>query len=560
MASVSMPAKSTGKAAAAGEVAAGQAALATGAWETARARFEAAVAERETAEAVEGLSWAAWWLNEGEVMFEARERAYALYRSEGDAHGAARMATWLGTDHVDFRGELAVAQGWFGRARRLLEDVEPAPEHGWLSVHEAEKLLLANDTTRARELAVSATDLGRRLGVVDLEMMGLATEGLALVTEGEVDEGIARLDEAAAAALGGELGEIWVSGWCLCYMIYACERVRDYDRAAQWCTKAAEWAERIGMPLLRPVCRAHYAGVLIWRGTWEVAEAELTESAERLADIRPPVAAEATVRLAELRRRQGRIDEAADLFDQVAEHPLALLGLAEVCLDRADPAGARDRAEQYLREAPSQAGTVRAAGLELLVRARTALGDAEAAAAALDELEGVADAVATDPLRASGSFAAGLVAAAGGERDRARTAFEDATRLFHRTGAPFEAARARVQLAQVLGELGRPGEAVREAGAAATSLHRIGAELEAERARALADDVAGRPSAKTSPLTKRECEVLSLVADGQTNRQIAEHLVLSEHTVNRHVTNILAKLGSASRSAAVAEALRRELI
>jgi ATP/maltotriose-dependent transcriptional regulator MalT len=343
-------------------------------------------------------------------------------------------------------------------------------------------------------------------------------------------------------------------------MIYACERVRDYDRAAQWCTRVAEWSERRRMSLLRPVCRAHYAGVLIWRGTWADAEAELTESAQRLAEIRPPVAAEATVRLGELRRRQGRLDEAMELFEHAAEHPLALLGLGEVCLDRGEPAAARDRADQYLREAPPHAGVVRAAGLELLVRAQAALGDDKEAAGALEELETVARVVSTDPLRAAASFAAGIVAAAAGERESARTAFEDATRLFHRSGAPFEAARARVELARVLAGLGRAKGAVREARGAATSLRRIGAAHEESRADAVALEVEGRLSPEASPLTRRECEVLRLVADGKTNRKIAKQLMLSEHTVNRHVTNILSKLGSASRSAAVAEALRRQLI
>ncbi|HEX2127126.1 MAG TPA: LuxR C-terminal-related transcriptional regulator, partial [Thermoleophilaceae bacterium] len=464
------------------------------------------------------------------------------------------------TDHVDFRGEPAVAKGWLGRARRLLEDLEPGPEHGWLWVHEAEKLLFANDTRSAHELATRAAELGKGLGVVDLEMMGLATEGLVLVTEGQVERGISRLDEAAAAALSGEFGEIWASGWCLCFMIYACERARDYDRAGQWCKRAEEWSERRRMELLAPVCRAHYAGVLIWRGTWAEAEIELEESAGRLAEIRPPVEAEATVRLADLRRRRGQLDQAAELFERVAEHPLALLGLGEVCLDRGEPAGARDHAEQYLREAPPRAGTLRAAGLELLARAETALGDRVKAAEALEELEEVARLMATDPLRAAAAFAAGTVAAASGELERARTAFEDATRFCHRSGAPFEAARARLELARVLGYLGRPNDAVREARAAATSLRRIGATLETERADALAVELGGQPAAKPSPLTKRECEVLRLVAEGSTNREIAERLVLSEHTVNRHVTNILAKLGSPSRSAAVAEALRRELI
>jgi hypothetical protein len=119
-------------------VAAGQGALARGAWEEARAAFESALAQEETPEALEGLSWAAWWTGDAELLFEARERAYGLYRDRGERGGPARMATWLGTDSVDFRGEFAVASGWLSRARRLLEGAEQSREYGWLCVHEAE--------------------------------------------------------------------------------------------------------------------------------------------------------------------------------------------------------------------------------------------------------------------------------------------------------------------------------------------------------------------------------------------------------------------------------------
>lgn len=158
---------------------AGRAALACGAWEQARGFFESAAAQTPSPEAFEGLSWAAWWCSDAEVVFGAREHAYRLYRAQGDQLGAARMATWLGTDHVNFHGELAVGQGWLGRARRLLDGLEPGSEHGWLFVHEAEKHLYTHDTARARELAARAAELGRHLGLVDLEMMGLAHEGLA---------------------------------------------------------------------------------------------------------------------------------------------------------------------------------------------------------------------------------------------------------------------------------------------------------------------------------------------------------------------------------------------
>jgi DNA-binding CsgD family transcriptional regulator/uncharacterized protein HemY len=539
---------------------AGRAALGRGAWEEARGFFETAVAQEESPEALEGLSWAAWWLNDAPVSFEMRERAFNLYLSRADRLGAARMASWLGTDHADFRGEMAIAQGWLARARRLLEGLEPGPEHGWLYVHEAEKYLFANDTARARELGAAAADLGRRLGLVDLEMMGLATEGLALVTEGDVLDGVPRMDEAAAVALCGEFDAVFPTIWCCCYMIFACERLRDYDRAAQWCRRFEEWSERMRIPFANRLCRAHYAGILVRRGSWAKAETELIESAAHLAEIRPPMAAEAIVRLGELRRRQGRVEEAAEIFAQVEAHPLALLGLGEVCLDQGDPAGARDRAEQHLREAPPHTAMLRAAGLELLVRALAALGDVEAATAPLQELEAIADRVTTDPLRASARFSSGVLASSAGNYEQARTDFEDATRFFLRSGAPFEAARARLDLARVLARLGRMRDATREALSAATSLRRGGATHAAGKAEELALEFDERPSSRGSPLTARECEVLRLVAEGKSDRGIAAELVLSEHTVHRHVANILTKLGCTSRSAAVAEALRKQLI
>jgi DNA-binding CsgD family transcriptional regulator len=529
-------------------------------WEQARDAFSLALRERPSAEAFEGLSWSAWWLNDADTVFECRERAYNLYREAGDLRGAARLAIWLGTDHVDFRGELAVGRGWLSRARRLLDGLELGPEHGWLLVHEGEKYLVANDIDRARQSGAQAAEIGRRVGLVDLEMMGLATEGFALVSQGAADDGIARLDEAAAAAFGGEFTEAWASTWCGCYVLYACERIRDFERAAQWCRIMEDWCEREGATFAHRVCRAHYAGVLIWNGTWSTAESILTESAARLSIIRPPMAGEATVRLAELRRRQGLLDEAETLFESVAGHDLAILGLGEVCLDRGNADGARARAEEYLRMAPPGSGTVRAGALELLVRAMVMLGDNAAADVAANELQSVARMVETGPLLASAAFARGLSAAAGGDHASARSLLEDAIRFYHRSGAPYESARARIELARSLAALGRSQDAAREARAAATSLHRVGAEHEAARADGLALLFEGPGPASAPTLTNREREILCLIAEGNADPAIARALVLSEHTVHRHVANILTKLGCSSRSAAVAEAVRKHLI
>ena len=164
--------------------------------------------------------------------------------------------------------------------------------------------------------------------------------------------------------------------------------------------------------------------------------------------------------------------------------------------------------------------------------------------------------------RASAKFARGVLSLAAGEHEQARTALEDATRLFHRSGAPFEATQARLELARALRGLGRTADAQREARAAGVSFRRLGAEREAERAEELvrALEITGTRVPDPSPLTRREQEVVRLVAEGKTDRAIASALTLSEHTVHRHVANILAKLDSTSRSAAVAEALRRRLI
>jgi DNA-binding NarL/FixJ family response regulator len=536
-------------------VAAGREALARGAWEKARTAFELAVSLEETPEAFEGLSWAAWWTGDRELLFRARERAYGLHRDRGDRRGAARMATWLGTDSVDFRGEFAVASGWLARARRLLEGAEDCPEYGWLCVHDAEQLIYAEDTARARERGREAVQLGHRLERTALEMMGLSVEGLALVTEGDVDRGMSRLDECAAAALGGEFEELVYVSFACCFVIYACERVRDYDRAAQWCDRAVEFAERIQMEGLNRLCRAHHAGVLIWRGMWSDAEAQLIAARDGLAASRPAMAAEAIVRLGELRRRQGRLEEAEALLAEAGDHPLALLSLAEIHLDRDDPLVASDLVEQILGDVPETSRTQRAAALELAVRAHAASGEGEAAARTLAELREIGDSLTTDPVRAGVSLSTGVVEAAAGNNEAARRCFADAAYTYQRAGAPFEAGKARIELAKALAALGRPGHAAEEAEAAAKTLRVVGAHAEVERARRLATD-SGRPSR----LTKREREVLRLVAEGKSDRGIAEDLVISEHTVHRHVANILAKLGCGSRSAAVAAALRDELI
>jgi ATP/maltotriose-dependent transcriptional regulator MalT len=273
---------------------------------------------------------------------------------------------------------------------------------------------------------------------------------------------------------------------------------------------------------------------------------------------------EATVRVAGLRRRQGRLEEAEALFLEAKTHPRALLGRAELALETGKPKSAVELVERFFRRLLPVERMERGAGLELLVRAHALLGNRREVEAALKELRLLADSAATEPMRASVCAAEGVAAAAAADPDTARRQFEDAVDLFERTGAPFETARARLELARSLLALGRAAEAGREAGKALSALEQMGAAHEAGRARTLVEAAAEKPESPQGPsrdgLSERELQVLRLVATGLSNQEIAARLFLSEHTIKRHVANILSKLGLPTRAAAAAYAAQRGIL
>ena len=546
-------------------VADGWAALGEGAWARARTRFEDALATEQTAEALEGLGWAGYCLDDEALTFDARERAYRVYREAGEDRSAARVASWLASDSLEFRGEAAVAGGWLQRAHRLLDDLEPGADHGWLALHEgAIALGMHEDTARARELGKRAAELGRRHGVPELEMLGLGLEGRALVSDGQVDQGMRRLDEASAAALAGDVSLLACAAWACCYLLAACERVRDYERAAQWCVRVGEFCDRYRIVLYRGVCRVHYAGVLTGQGRWAEAESELSAAAETLAASRAPMTGDAMARLGELRRRQGRIAEAEQIFARCESHPISLLGRASAALDDDRLADAVELADRYLRRFAVRNKVERCTGLEIAVRAYVRSGDAARAGEALVQLRELASSSGTGSLRAAALAADGVVAAAAGDHDAARRSFEDALDLLVAGGASFDAARVRLELATTLAALGRHDPARRQLEAALAAFRRLGADRDAARAeemlaRPRAPGAGGAVRGPLAELSRRELEVLALLAEGLTNPEIAERLVISEHTAHRHVSNILRKLELPTRTAAASLAGRHGL-
>ena len=538
----------------------GWSALRAGDWQRARLSFESAAASGGTPEAYEGLSWAAWWLDDAQVVFSAREAAYRLYRARRRPEAAARMATWRAADEFDFRGGQAVARGWLRRAHRLLDPLEPGPDHGWLAFHEGYIAHTRGDTAMATSQARRAGELGRRFDVADLEMLGLALEGAALVASARVEEGMRCLDEATATALEGEAEIPISSAWACCFLVGSCTAVLDIERAAAWCDRIAEFAERHASRYMLAFCRTEYGAVSLWRGSWERAEALLEAAVDDFSSSRPAWVGAPLSALAELRRRQGRAADTERLLTRTTGTRATLCG-ARLALDRGDARRAIELAERALRAIPEDRRLERMPALEVLAHAHVTRGHLDGASDVVDELRKLLALVETVPLAAAVHVADGVLARARGEHERARRLLEDAVDSYAGCGMPFEEARTRIELATTLAASGRTTDAVPELMAARDTLAALGAEGEIARVDRLLGAHAGS-APKPSPgagVTRREREVLALLAEGLTNRQIAERLVVSEHTVHRHVTSILRKLDLPSRTAAAVYAVRLEL-
>lgn len=553
----------------------GHQALARAAWECAHASFLSALDKHESAEALEGLGKATWWLNDEQNAFAARKRAYRLYRQAGDRLSAARMALHLGADECSLHDAYAVGDGWLQRAGRLLEGLHPAPEHAWLALWNGQiAMTLGHDTASACQSA-AAVDLARSLGLLPLEKLALAQRGLALMRDGDTAPPVG-FDHHMCSAVADDLDHLDLFLGSCSQLMRAWEQLRDFDAIERW------WAVLEGVPRSSSppcvfwICRIQHAASLQWHGAWDEAEEELEASVEGLLSIRRETAADAMARLATLHRRRGAYKEAAALLEQAEAEPLrlltetlVLLGWAHLALDEGDAETARFLAERALASVQGANPSERLGVLELLLHAEVALRNRDRAHDALAELQRATCSLATGGVRALTRFAEGMVAVGAGVADAARSRLEEAVVLFERASAHFETAQARIELAVVLSELGDDEAARREARIATEALCEVGAAREVERAEARLPPV--EPEARRlqhrlrgpASLTSRELEVLQLVAHGQSNHAIAADLIVSVRTVERHLSNIYDKVGAegkVARAAAVAYGLRHRLV
>jgi tetratricopeptide (TPR) repeat protein len=333
---------------------AGSAALRDGDAAAARRAFESALAEVESGEALEGLAEALYLEREYATSFAHYERAYTAYRRERNNMAAGRAARALAWITGNVLGDWAVRSGWLARARTILEEVgEDRSEHGWVLIIRA----FSEPDAQVREsLLREAIAIGRRFGDPDIEFLALAYLGGLLVMIDRVEEGMVLSDEALAAVCAGELTELATVDEIFCGLLWACELVNDVPRADQWMRAAAERMRRSNV--VAAFCRAHYGGILTAAGRWKEAETELVESVRHFDRGMPPRRAAALIRLADLRLRQGRLEEAAQLLKGLEQHPDAVRALAALHLGRGETALARDVLERSTEGPDGEVPTV----------------------------------------------------------------------------------------------------------------------------------------------------------------------------------------------------------
>ncbi len=520
---------------------------------------ELSSADREgslAAEDLERFATAAYLVGKYPDCEEIWTRGHHAYLDREDARGAARCAFWLGLGLVH-NGDAARAGGWFARAGRLLEDVpEECVEAGLLLLPVALRALAGGDAEGAGGAFARVAGIGDRFGSADLISLGRLGQGQALIQLGQTARGVSLLDEAMVAATAGEASPI-ATGIAYCAVIEECQRIFDMRRAQEWTNALTRWCD--AQPDLVPYrgqCLVRRAELLRLHGDWQKAMEEARQARDRLS--RPPTQSAiglAYYQEAELHRLRGEFAQAEEAYQESGKRQrrprpgLACLRLAQ---------GQREAARSAIRRLMDEADErltrpdVLAAAVEIMI----AEDDIPAARAAADELTDIAAGIGTPFLRALSAGALGAVTLADGDARGALAALDRALTEWQELEAPYEAARVRVLIGMACRALGDADAAHVEFEAARAIFEELGAAPDIARL----DGLSQKSDAAPDGLTRRELQVLRLVAEGKTNRDVAGELGISEKTVARHVSNMFVKLGLSSRAAATAYAYRHDLV
>jgi DNA-binding NarL/FixJ family response regulator len=506
---------------------------------------------------LELLATAAYLAGRDDNSAAAWEQAHHEHLRLGDPARAARCGLWLAMALI-LRGDTARGGGWVGRAHRLVEDNHlDSAERGFLMIPSGLATLFDGGAAAAYAIFEQAAAIGQRFAEPDLIALARHGQGQALVARGDVAAGLALLDEVMTAVSAGEVGPV-VSGIIYCAVIETCHEIYDLRRAHEWTAALSDWcAAQPELVPYRGQCLVHRSEMMQQAGEWPDAMQEVRLACQRLSTPTvQPALGKAMYQLAELHRLRGETTEAEECYRQASDcgyYPqpgLALLRLAQGRLDAA-VAAIRSAADDVTDR------LARARILSAYVEIALASGDVGAARAASDELTATATDIGVPLLLAIAAHARGAVLLAEGDPRAALSTLRAAGDGWRTMQARYDGARTRVLVGLARRALGDEDTAQLELDGARTVFVALGAGPDVERL----DQLLGTPQEDgAGGLSPRELEVLRLVATGRTNAAIAGELVLSEKTVARHLSNIFAKLGLTSRSAATAYAYEHGLV
>jgi class 3 adenylate cyclase len=480
----------------------GRVALARHAWGEALEKLTEADAEGSlSAVELDLFAEAAWWNGRLEQTIELRERAFGTATRAGMMGDAAMVAIKLAADNL-YRSSDVMAGAWLHRAERILDGVEENPAHGWLAATAAFRAAITGDIERALSDSMRAEELAARFGDRDLAAMAQAEHGFALIASGRLDEGMALVDEASVAAVGGELEPSTAGGVC-CTTIGACAAIGEWARAAEWIEAQDRWCKREGIAGYPGMCRLYRSEIKELRGRWLEAEAEARQASVELAGFIPAAAGMALYRVGEIRLRRGDLDEAeaaltrAHALGAHVEPALSLLRLAQGRVEVAGD-GIREAIDDPPRtpswHTPPGSTLYRMPLLAAQVEIALATDDGATARRAMEALEEIAADYPGPALTATIASVRALIELHAGRPEDAIQTLRTAIEAWGVIDAPYEMARSRLALAEALARAGHVDRAGMELRAARATFEGLGAALELQRAEALAASVGIDPS------------------------------------------------------------------